>query len=247
MVIVAHPAGVDVGNNLLRKLNPTDFEALKPHLQKIALPAGTIIHEPGDQVTSCYFPCESSMATFIVMLESGQGVEAALIGREGAVGGIVSQGRLPAYSRCMVRFSGPFLRIESRRLEELKLGSISLRHIFARYADCMIAQVFQSVACNGAHTIERRAAKWLLATYDRTNRVDLPLTQEELANMLGVGRSYVSRVLQILKSRGLIELRRGSLVIRDLDGLKSQSCECNQQIQAHFEDVLSGVYPSDED
>ena len=87
MVIVAHPAGVDVGNNLLRKLNPTDFEALKPHLQKIALPAGTIIHEPGDQVTSCYFPCESSMATFIVMLESGQGVEAALIGREGAVGG----------------------------------------------------------------------------------------------------------------------------------------------------------------
>ncbi len=109
--------------------------------------------------------------------------------------GIVSQGRLPSYSRAEVLHPGPLLRMDVAQLEGAKLKSLSIRHLFARYADCLMAQVFQSVACNAAHSIEQRTAKWLLPAIGRTSDARLPLTQEQLADMLGVGRSYVSRVI----------------------------------------------------
>ena len=100
-----------------------------------------------------------------------------------------------------VLHDGPLLRMDVEQLEGAKLKSLSIRHLFARYADCLMAQVFQSVACNAAHSIEQRAAKWLVSAMERTSDSRVPLTQEQLADMLGVGRSYVSRVIQSLKAR----------------------------------------------
>lgn len=240
-------AAAQSGNNLLRALRAQDAALLEPFLEPWIGGRGQIIHEPGDPVRCVYFPCGPSMISYLVVLRDGMAVEAALIGREGAVGGIVSQGRLPAFARAEVQFAGPFLRMAIADLHAVKEKSPSLGNLFARYADCLTAQVFQSVACNGAHTIEQRTAKWLVSAVERTGGPDITLTQDQLALMLAVGRTYISRVLRSFKQRNILEVRRGSLDIRDLDALRSMACECNDSVRDHFDNVLSGVYPTEDE
>lgn len=235
------------GNNLLRALRPHDLALLQPLMEEWEGQLGTILFQPGDPVQHVYFPCGPSMISFLVVLDTGQSVETALIGREGAVGGVVSQGRLPAYARAEVQFAGQFLRISSAALEQAKTQSLTLRHLFARYADCMLAQIFQAVACNAAHTIEQRTAKWLQAAIVRTGEHDVPLTQEQLAAMLGVGRSYLSRIIRSLRQRGIVDTKRGRICVRDEAALSALSCHCNHSVKRHFEDVLSGVYPVEDE
>jgi CRP-like cAMP-binding protein len=234
----------ETSNNLLRSLRAEDLALLKPFLQEWSGSPGAVLFEPGDEVQCVYFPCGPSLISFVVVLEDGRAVETALIGREGAVGGIVSQGHLPAYARAEVQFPGKFLRMMAGDLDRAKAASPSIRNLFARYADCVLAQVFQSVACNAAHTIEQRTVKWLLAAIDRTGDHDVPLTQEQLAGMMGVGRTYVSRVIQSLKRKGFLETRRGGVQVRDLEGLARLSCGCNTALKRHFDQVLAGVYPT---
>lgn len=235
------------GNNLLRALRPTDAAIINPFLEPWIGARGQIIYEPGDPVRTVYFPCGPSLISYLVVLKNGMAVETALIGREGAVGGVVSKGRLPAFARAEVQFPGPFLRMQIADLEEAKQRSPTLGNLFSRYADCLAAQIFQAGACNAAHSIEQRTAKWLVSAVERTGGPDIPLTQEQLAVMLAVGRSYISRVLRVLKQRGILETRRGSLYIRDIDELRSLACECNDSVRAHFGEVLDGVYPTDDE
>jgi hypothetical protein len=230
-------------NNLLRALHEEDAQALRDITTPWEGKCGDVIFSPGDVVRHVYFPCGPSLISYLVLLDDGRAVETALIGREGAAGGIVSQGRLPAYARAEVQYPGPFLRIELARLEEAKVRSLNLRHFFARYADCLMAQVFQAVACNAAHSIEQRTAKWLISAMDRTGAPAIPLTQEQLAAMMGVGRSYVSRILGSFRQRGIIQTRRGVLEVSDLDALGRLACSCNDSVRRHFDEVLSGVYP----
>ena len=154
--------------------------------------------------------------SYLVPNEDGRDVETILVGREGAVGGIVSLGYLPAYTRIMVKFGGPFVRLHVGKLDAAKTSSASLRNVFARYADCMLAQMFQSTACNAIHSIEQRTAKWIISAMERTDGDNIvPLTHEQLATLLGVGRSYASRVIQTFKAEGVLETRRGSIVVRN--------------------------------
>jgi transcriptional regulator with XRE-family HTH domain len=234
-------------NNLLRALRPADLSLLLPALEPVPAVAGAVLFEPGDNVRFAYFPCGPTVLAFIVPLADGQAVETAPIGREGAVGGIVSSGRLPAFSRAVVQVPGPMLRIGVASLEAAKLRSLSLRHLFARYADCLMAQIFQNVACNAAHSIEQRAAKWLLMTMDRTGEAELKVTHEDLAAKLGVGRSYISRVLQSLSARGVLQTRRGALRVARPEALAALSCGCRDAVRRHFDEVLKGVYPEGED
>lgn len=230
-------------NNLLRKLSQTDRAELAAVLERCEFESGDVLVDAGDDVAHVYFPCGPSLVSFVVLLDCGRTVETIMIGREGAVGGIVSRGRLPAYARAVVQFGGSFLRAETRAMEAAKERSPALRHFFTRYADCLLAQVFQSVACNAGHTIEQRAAKWLLAAMERTGDQVVPLTQERLAAMLGVGRSYVSRILRDFREQGIVETRRGALVVRDLPAMRAKSCRCNDSVKRHFDAVLAGVYP----
>jgi len=122
----------------------------------------------------------------------------------------------------MVKFGGPFVRLHVGKLDTAKAASASLRNVFARYADCMLAQMFQSTACNAIHSIEQRTAKWIISAMERTNGDNIvPLTHEQLATLLGVGRSYASRVIQTFKAEGVLETRRGSILVRDRDALQS--------------------------
>jgi CRP-like cAMP-binding protein len=234
------PAGE---NNLLARLRPSELDLLRPMFAPWQGEAGAVLYEPGQHVDQTYFPCGSSLASFRVTFADGESVETALIGREGAVGGIVSQGRLPAFARAVVQHPGVFMRVETARLEEAKLASLAVRHLFARYADCLLAQVFQATACNAMHTIEQRTAKWLIAAMDRMGDRRIALTQEQLAGMLGVGRSYVNRVIKIWQREKILKWNRGALEVSDFYALKARQCDCNSAVQAHFDEVLAGVYP----
>jgi hypothetical protein len=238
------PAGERPFNNLLRRLNDGDFALIEPHLVATDADPNDLLYRPGDAVEIVHFPCGPSLVSYLVAGEDGRDVETILIGREGAVGGIVSQGHLPAYTRITVKFAGPFVRLAIGKLDAAKSKSRTLNNIFARYADCMLAQIFQSTACNAIHSIEQRTAKWIISAMERTDGDDVvPLTHEQLATLLGVGRSYTSRVIQTFKAEGTLETRRGSILVRDPDALRNRSCQCNQAVKAHFEEVLRGIYP----
>jgi DNA-binding transcriptional regulator YhcF (GntR family) len=234
-------------NNLLRRLSAGDFALIAPHLAQEEAGPGDLLYNPGDDVEIVHFPCGPSLASYLVPNEDGRDVETILVGREGAVGGIVSQGYLPAYTRIMVKFGGPFVRLPVGKLEAAKTRSATLRNVFARYADCMLAQIFQSTACNAIHSIEQRTAKWIISAMERADGDDVvSLTHEQLATLLGVGRSYTSRVIQTLKAEGVLETRRGSILVRNREALRIRSCLCNESVKNHFEEVLRGVYPTEQ-
>jgi hypothetical protein len=233
-------------NNLLRRLNESDFTLIAPYLSHAEAASDDLLYNPGDDVDTVHFPCGASLASYLVPNEDGRDVEAILVGREGAVGGIVSLGYLPAYTRITVKFGGPFVHLPITKLEQAKTLSLSLRNVFARYADCLLAQMFQSTACNAIHSIEQRTAKWIISAMERTDGNNVvPLTHEQLSTLLGVGRSYASRVIQTFKLEQLVETRRGSIVVRDPEGLRLRACQCNENVKKHFEEVLRGVYPTE--
>ncbi len=227
---------------LLSALKDSDIALLIPHLKIKNTEKDQILCEPGDTVEYAFFPCGPTLISFRVFLEEDRGVEAVIIGREGAAGGIVSQGNLPAYCQFLVQSPGMTLYISCADLERAKEKSMTLHHFFVRYADCLLAQMFQAVACNATHTVEQRAAKWLTAAHERTGEDVLPLTQDNLATLLGVGRSYVAKVMSSLKSNGAVEISRGKLTLRDTRKLKKLSCSCDDLVHSHFADVLPGSY-----
>lgn len=234
------------GNNLLNCLSGDDRDLIHPHLRPVTSPPDAVLYEPGQHVQTVYFPCAETLASFMVSSEDGRTVETMQVGREGAVGGIVSQGKLPAFTRIMVQAGGEFVAMPVAALDEAKVKSRRLDNLFARYADCMLAQIFQATACNAIHAIEQRTAKWILAAAEHGGRDEVWMTQDRLSAMLGVGRSYVSRVIRRYKEEGIISIRRGCILIHDMGRLQAKSCSCNSAIKEHFDVVLKGVYPGTE-
>jgi len=232
-----------IENELLAKLNVEDRQRLAAHISVHELKRNEVVQAAGERVVDTWFPCGSSLVSYQLWAEDGDGaVEVALIGREGAIGGIVSNGSLPAYANAIVRVGGTFLRVKTAALEQAKLESISIRHWFARYSDCLIAQVFQTSACNATHTITQRTGKWLLAAIQRTRQPHVQVTQEQLGEMLGVGRTFVTRVIRRLRDEGVVETRRGAIIVLDQAALRTKSCDCTRLIERHYENVLHGIY-----
>lgn len=235
------PATAWMGNALLASLKPADRVLLEPHLEISELRRGDVLFEAGEDVVTTYFPVAGSMISLVLAMRDDREIEVATIGQEGAVGGIVSAGHKPAFTRMVVEIGGLALRLPTDRLEEAKKRSAALRDLFCRYADVLLAQTLQSVACNALHTIEERCSRWLLATQDRVATRDLPLTQEFLAELLGVQRTTVSAAAQALHRKGLINYRRGLITIADRAGLEEAACECYAAVEKHFRAVLPDV------
>lgn len=230
-------------NRLLARMDTQDHALIAPHLKQLYSQPNDILYNPGQNVETVYFPSGPTIVSFLVHIDNGVDVETMQVGNEGAVGGIVSHGHLPAFSRIMVQSGGHFLTLPVDVLEHAKRQSPRIDRLFARYADCLLAQVLQSTACNATHSAEARAAKWLLSAMARTGRTEVTLTQERLGAMLGVGRSYVARLLSTLKRDGILEIRRGRIVVRDDARLKNVSCTCDDIVGAHFDKVLGDIYP----
>ncbi|WP_298955040.1 Crp/Fnr family transcriptional regulator [uncultured Methylobacterium sp.] len=236
------PASPPCGNLLLDALRAEDRALLLPHLEPVECRRGEVLFEVGQDVEMISFPCGATVTTLVVTMRDGRSAETATIGREGAIGGVVSQGYLPAFSRAVVQIGGPVLRLEAARLQAVKRTSPLMRNLFTRYSDCLLAQVLQSVACNALHPIEQRCARWLLTLQDRLDTDTLPITQEMLAERLGVQRTYLTRVLKMLQQQGLIAVGRGRITIRDRADMEKASCECHAVVKRHFEEVLGAVY-----
>lgn len=232
-----------LSNGLLSVLAEEDRQRLQPHMMALEMRAHTTLIHAGDDVVETWFPCGGALAAFCIEGTQGTAVDVGFVGREGAIGGVVSNGHVPSYSTSLVRVEGLFLRLKTSALEQAKLDSPSLHHWLARYSDCLVAQLFQTSACNAIHTIQQRTAKLILAGLARTGETEFRMTQEQLADMLGVGRSFVSRVLGGLRDRGIIDIKRGYLIIKDLRALKGLSCNCTRHIEDHFNKVLHGIYP----
>jgi CRP-like cAMP-binding protein len=230
------------GNLLLRALRVPDRDLLRPHLETVTYTKGETIFEAGLPVTFITFPCDQSVASMLITTRDGRSAETATIGHEGAIGGVVSQGHVPASTHAIVQIGGPMLRIDAAALQEAKRRSAHVRNLFARYSDCLLAQVLQSAACNALHPIEQRCLRWLLTLHDRIASPTLPITHELLAEMLGVQRTYLTRILRTLQDQGLIKVGRGRITLLDRPRMESAACECHGRVREHYRTVLGAVY-----
>jgi CRP-like cAMP-binding protein len=225
------------GNRLLSTFSREARGLIEPFGTTVELQTGEPVLRRGEQVRSSLFPVGPTMITMVVELSGGRSVEVASIGREGAVGGIVSCGHAPAFTRAEVLVGGPAFRLPMKALEDAKNRSHFIANLFCRYSDYLLSTVMESVACNAFHSITERAARWLLYVQDRAgDRIEL--TQEALAALLGVQRTTVNAVTQELSSEGLIETARGAIRIADRAGLKRRSCECYERLQDHYAAVI---------
>jgi len=225
------------GNRLLSTFSREARALIEPHGEMIDLRSGDSVLTRGEQVNSSLFPFGPTMVSLTVELRGGRSAEVASIGREGAVGGIVSCGHAPAFSRAEVLVPGPGFRVPMEALEDAKKRSPFISNLFCRFSDYLLAQVMQSVVCNAYHSIPERAARWLLLSQDRAgDRIEL--TQEAFAALLGVQRTTVNAVVQELASEGLIATGRGRIRVIDRAGLKRRSCECYERIEDHFGAVI---------
>lgn len=225
------------GNRLLATFPPDLRELLEGRMEIVELDIGKMVLRRGVDVAYSLFPFATTMVSMAVDLDDGRTVEVASIGREGAVGGIISCGNIPAFTRAEVMVAGPAARVSMAALEEAKAKSAHLRNLFCRYSDYLLAQIMQTVACNSFHPIEARAARWLLTAHDRAgNRLEL--TQESLAGLLGVQRTTVNAVARELQDEGLITTRRGIIEVHDREGLERRSCECYDRVERFFGEIV---------
>lgn len=232
------------GNRLLSTFSREARALLEPYGEMVEIDSGEMILRRGELVRSTLFPVGPTMVTMVVDLSGSRSIEVASIGNEGAVGGIVSCGHAPAFSRAEVLVAGPAFRVPMEALEDGKQRSPFIANLFCRYSDYLLSTVMQSVACNGFHSITERAARWLLHVQDRAgDRIEL--TQEAFAGLLGVQRTTVNAVIKELASEGLINTSRGTVRVVDRAGLKRRSCECYASLQDHYAAVIgpSGTGP----
>ncbi len=222
------------------------MEGVAPFLDRVDLRRGECLFEPGDLVTHAHFPLDRTVVALILPMRDGHAVEAATIGREGAVGGVISFGLAPAFARATVQIPGNAARLSISRLEAAKRSIPQIHDLLVRYADCLTAQVLQSVGCAALHPLEARCARWLLLTHDRLQEAELPLTQEAMAEMFGVARTYMTRIARVLQDRGAISYRRGVVTILQRALLEKSACECYGLVRQHFDRILPGLYPAKE-
>jgi CRP-like cAMP-binding protein len=224
-------------NRLLAAVPAVDCALLEPYAQLVQLVHRQVLFEPEEDVVITHFPLTGTMAALVVVLEDGTTGEAATIGREGAIGGIVSGGHKPAFARAVTEIAGAAIRIETARIEVAKERSLAVRELFARYADALLAQILQSVTCNAVHSLQQRFARWLLMTSDQVGSAELPLTQQTIGAMLGVHRTSVMRVASALQNQGLIRYGRGRLTIVNRADLEQTACECYRAVARHAKRV----------
>jgi CRP-like cAMP-binding protein len=182
------------------------------------------------------------MVSLVAVLEDGASAEVAVFGREGVMGFASSLVTRVSFGRYIVQVPGTASRITSGGLRRAADASPDIRHLLLRYTEALLAQTFQTVACNAVHTVEARCCRWILATHDRVRRDDLPLTHEFLAEMLGVQRPTVSIITRTLQSAGLIKQGRSLIRVVDRAGLEETACGCYAAIRRSFERVLPGTF-----
>jgi CRP-like cAMP-binding protein len=218
-------------NQVLASLSAPDLNFLLPHLQFVDLPQEMVLFEAGGIVDRVYFP-HGGIVSLVVELTTGDMIEAAMVGREGVVGGLAALDHNISISRAIVQVAGAASVTDVDAVRRLADQSAAFRTLLIKHEQVLLAQSQQSAACNATHTLEARLSRWLLRCRDLLASDEIALTQEFVAEMLGVRRTSVSVVANTLQQAGLIKYKRGHIRLLDLEGLQESACECYGTVKA---------------
>jgi CRP-like cAMP-binding protein len=229
-------------NRFLAALAPADFALVSPYLRNVWLERGAVLHEPGDEIEHVYFP-HSGMVSLVAVMQNGACVETATMGRAGAIGLSAGLGSRRALGRAVVQLPGQVARLPADRFEAAVNDSKAIRDLLVRCNDALLVQVQQSVACSALHMLDARLARWLLQSHDCVDGQPIPLTQDFLAQMLGVRRTTVTLTARLLQGAGMIRYTRGVVHVVDRSRLEQTACECYATVCGHLDEVF-GAPPS---
>ena len=225
------------GNRLLAALPEQSYQALLPFLEPVPLPLGMALYESGGEQGYVYFPT-SSIVSLLYVLENGSSAEIAVTGCEGVVGIALFMGGKTTPSRAIVQSAGHGYRLRAAVLKKEFESGGALQYLLLRYTQALITQMTQTAVCNRHHTVDQQLCRWLLLSLDRLPGDELTMTQELIANMLGVRREGVTEAAGKLQAQGLIQYRRGHIKIVDRAGLEARVCECYAVVKKEYERLL---------
>jgi len=227
-----------IDNNLLGALPIEVYNRLLPSLKPIALPLGTVIYESGVPMKHVYFPIPGCIISMLYVLKNGSSAEIAVVGKEGMVGIALFMGGDSTPSRALVQSGGFAFLLSSNALKLEFQRNTSFQHLLLRYTQALITQMTQTAVCNRHHSVEKQLCRWLLLSLDRLKSNELAMTQELIANMLGVRREGVTEAAGKLQSEGLISYSRGHIIVLDRAGLENKVCECYGVVQMEYARLL---------
>ena len=226
-------------NWLLRSLPAPERDRLYPHLQLVNMPLGMVVYEPGAKLRHIYFPT-NSIISLLYVLKDGASAEIAVVGRDGMVGLPRFHGVESAAERGVVQVRGVAYRIRADEFASVVRELPGLRAELHRYAAALFTMAAQSSGCNRRHSVEQRCARWLLTVHDRVGRDQFEVTQQVLAEMLGVRRATVSVAAAEMQRQGMIRYSRGRLTIVRREGLETVSCGCYRVVHSTFSRLFDG-------
>jgi CRP-like cAMP-binding protein len=228
------------GNHLLAVLPNADFDRLLPSLELVPLPLGEALYESGDALNHVYFPT-TAIVSLLYELENGSSAEIAVVGNEGIVGIALFMGGDTMPNRAVVQSAGHAYRLKGSLLKKEFNRAGELQHLLLRYTLALLSQMAQTAVCNRHHTVDQQLCRWLLLSLDRLAANELSMTQELIANMLGVRREGVTEAAGKLQEAGLIEYHRGRITVLDRPGLEARVCECYEVVRREFRRLLPEV------
>jgi CRP-like cAMP-binding protein len=227
-------------NHLLASLPAAEFARLAPELELVPMSLGESLDESGGQLRHVYFPT-TSIVSLLYVMENGASAEIAIVGNEGILGISLFMGGETTPNRAVVQSAGHGYRLEAQVLKQEFQRAGPVMDLLLRYTQALITQMAQTAACNRHHSIEQQLCRWLLLSLDRLSTFELTMTQELIANMLGVRREGVTEAAGKLQRAGIIRYSRGRITVLDRERLEQNVCECYAVVKAEFERLLSDL------
>jgi len=233
MTAPSHPTQ----NHLLAALPETDLQRLLPHLKLVPMPLGDVLYESGTRLRSVYFP-STAIVSLLYMLADGASAEIAVVGNEGIIGMALFMGGETTTNRAVVQSAGYAYRMPGQVLKDEFTRAGPMQHLLLRYTQALITQMAQTAVCNRHHSVDQQLCRWLLLSLDRLASNELIMTQELIANMLGVRREGVTEAAGKLQHAGLIHYSRGHITVLDRAGVEARSCECYGVVKKESDRLL---------
>jgi CRP-like cAMP-binding protein len=224
-------------NHLLAALAAEEFARLLPHLELIPMPLGEVLYEPGVKMHYVYFPT-TAIVSLLYVMEDGASAEIAVAGNEGVVGISLFMGGESTTSRAVVQSAGHAYRLKAQLLKNEFVLAGPMQRLLLRYTQALLTQMAQTAVCNRHHTLDQQFCRWLLLSFDRLSSNELIMTQELIANMLGVRRESVTEAAGNVQRAGLIEYHRGHITVLDRPGLEARACECYAVVRKEYDRLL---------
>lgn len=224
-------------NCLLSCLPAEDYLRIEPHLELVEMPLGEALYESGMQIRHVHFPT-TAIVSLLNVMEDGASAEIAVVGNEGIVGVSLFMGGESTLSRAIVQSAGHAYRMRGQLLKDEFFRAGPMQHLLLRYTQALLTQMAQTAVCNRHHSLDQQLCRWLLLSFDRLPGTELIMTQELIANMLGVRREGVTEAAGNLQRAGLIEYRRGHIKLIDRRGLEDRVCECYDVVKREFQRLL---------